>query len=380
MTPDDLVISTDSHTHSFIDLKPWLPKKHHHGFDAASDVGRRIFFEANRMWGELLYEGGEMHWEMDRTINTSASQYNLELTLEERLRNVAADGIAAEFLIDGNGPVTTDGELLHEVTLAYNRWFEEYVAPARHRFAGAVVVNLLCGIDTVREEILDAHAHGLAAIHLSGQPHMSSRDLPPFSHSLYDPMWSVLDELGMAVVFHGGVGREKPLMQWGKWGAGQRGWEDLLMMEVNSGNFEAMKHLMLASVPERYPNIRFGWIETGSHWIPPLLKELDAFMKCRRSDPATRMNMSPSEMWHRQCFTAGPLGPQEIALLDRIGVDNMMFGADYIHPEGTYPNSRQHLDRILQGLPPAHAFAVRAGNAARVLGFDLERLMQTASA
>ena len=373
----DVVISMDSHTHSFVDLKPWLPARFRPAFDEATAVGRRIFFEANRMWGELLREGGEMHWDMDPSIDASAHRYDLDLTLDQRLRNTEADGIAAEFIIDGNGPVSTDAELLHQVTLAYNRWFEEYTAPARHRIKGAVIVNLIGGVDRAIEEIRDAHAHGLAAIHLCAQPHMSSRDLPPFGHRLYEPMWSMLDELGMAIVFHGGVGREKPLLQWGRWGDGQRGWEDLLMMEVNSGNFGAMKHLLLASIPERYPHIRFGWIETGSHWIPPLLRELDAFMKCRRADPVTRMNMSPSEMWQRQCFTAGPLGQSEIAILDQVGARNMMFGSDYIHVEGTYPNSRRHLADILEELPSDVAFGIRAGNAARVLGFDLEQIARS---
>jgi predicted TIM-barrel fold metal-dependent hydrolase len=380
MSMQDLVISMDAHTHSFIDLKPYLARTHHAAFDAATEVGRRIFFEANRMWGELLHDGGSMHWDMDPTINTSADQYNLELTVEQRLRNVEADGISAEFIIDGNGPVSTDPDLLHAVTLAYNRWFRDYTAPAPGRFAGAVIVNLIAGIDTVIDEIRDAHAHGLKAIHLSGQPQMSSTDLPPYSHRMYEPMWATLNELHMPLVFHGGVGREKPLLQWGVWGNGQRGWEDLAMLEISSGNFQALTHLLLASVPERYPNIHFGWIETGSHWIPPLLRELDGFMKCRRSNPAMRMNMTPSEMWRRQCFSAGPLGASEIALLDQVGVENLMFGSDYIHVEGTYPHSRSHLDMVLGGLSAEQRFAICAGNAARVLGFDLEFLAETSPA
>lgn len=377
MNDENVIISMDSHLHSFIDLKPYLPSTFHKSFDQATEVGRDIFFQANRMWGELLHEGQEMHWDMDPNIDTSADQYNLELTLQQRLNNVEADGIAAEFLVEGNGPVTTDADLLHEVTLAYSRWYQDYTAPEADRFAGAVIVNLLAGMERLVKEIRYAHTHGLKAIHLSGQPQMSSPDLPPYNHRLYEPMWQTLNELGMALVFHGGVGREKPLMQWGRWGDGQRGWEDLLMLEVNSGNFEAMRYLMLASVPERYPNIHFGWVENGSHWIPPLLKELDSFMKCRRTNPEMKMNMTPSEMWRRQCFASGPLGPSEIAIIDQVGVDNLMFGSDYIHVEGTYPHSRAHLDKILAPLSKQQRFAVCAGNAARVMGFDLERLAQT---
>jgi hypothetical protein len=40
-----------------------------------------------------------------------------------------------------------------------------------------------------------------------------------------------------------------------------------------------------------------------------------------------------------------------IRLRDVIGVDNMMWGSDYLHSESTFPQSRKILAEILEGVP-----------------------------
>ena len=40
-----------------------------------------------------------------------------------------------------------------------------------------------------------------------------------------------------------------------------------------------------------------------------------------------------------------------IRLRDVIGVDNMMWGSDYPHSESTFPQSREILAEILEGVP-----------------------------
>ena len=63
-----------------------------------------------------------------------------------------------------------------------------------------------------------------------------------------------------------------------------------------------------------------------------------------------------------------------------VGVQNLMFGSDYIHTEGTFPNTRPHLASILEGVPDDEAWAIVAGNAARLFGFDIDRLAKTPAA
>jgi uncharacterized protein len=43
--------------------------------------------------------------------------------------------------------------------------------------------------------------------------------------------------------------------------------------------------------------------------------------------------LKPSEYWHRQMYATFQQDSVGIALLDRLDVDNVMWGSDYPHPE-----------------------------------------------
>ena len=86
------------------------------------------------------------------------------LPINERLAMIDADGVAADSLRPLSAPLATTVDFLHECTMAYHRYFEDYVSAAPFRFTGSTVANLICGIETVLEEIEDAYKHGLRAI------------------------------------------------------------------------------------------------------------------------------------------------------------------------------------------------------------------------
>ena len=64
----------------------------------------------------------------------------------------------------------------------------------------------------------------------------------------------------------------------------------------------------------------------------------------------------------------------DIRLRDVIGVDNMMWGADYPHSEATFPQSRKILADILAGVPEDEQAKITGGNTAWLYGFDTARL------
>ena len=87
--------------------------------------------------------------------------------------------------------------------------------------------------------------------------------------------------------------------------------------------------------------------------------------------------MLPTEQWKASCFAAGPIGRADVAVRDRIGVETIMFGSDFIHVEGTYPNSRATLTKVLADLSPDDRYAICTGNGARILHLDLDALART---
>jgi predicted TIM-barrel fold metal-dependent hydrolase len=152
------------------------------------------------------------------------------------------------------------------------------------------------------------------------------------------------------------------------------------MLEINHAHETAVAPLLLAGVPERYPKIRFGWIESGCTWVPKILDECDMYFHGAVDDPAHKLQMLPTEQWRQSCFTAGPLSAADVATRERVGVETICFGSDFIHVEGTYPHSRKRLTKVLAGVSPEDRYAICTGNGARILGLDLDKLAKTKSA
>jgi len=378
MSRDNVVISLDGHTECFLNLKPWMPSSLHAAFDQATEEGRKVFTGGSRYFADLMHAGTAMAWEAANELHDlDLRRYHEVLTCERRLARIDADGVAAEMLIDGFGAVTSDPRLQHEIAAGFCRWFKDYTAPAPHRFTAALVVTLAAGQETVVREIEMAWEHGIRAIHLPPSPEVADASLPPYNHSRYEPMWRALDERAMAAIWHPSVGREKP--RW-RWSGTERGWEALLFVDIETLHHSTLRYLLLAGVPERHPNLKLGYIESGSTWIAPILRQVDRYFAAPTMNPTHKLEMKPSEQWARQGFAAGPLDAQEIRHLDEVGVANLAFGSDDIHTEGTWPNTRTHLASLLGGLSRERQWAIVAGNAQRLFGFDLAKLADTKAA
>src|SRR5260370_38360142 len=62
------------------------------------------------------------------------------------------------------------------------------------------------------------------------------------------------------------------------------------------------------------------------------------------------LKMKPSESWARQCYATYQTDPVGIRLLDVLGEDNVMWGSDFPHPDGIWPDSQEFLTKELTGI------------------------------
>ena len=93
---------------------------------------------------------------------------------------------------------------------------------------------------------------------------------------------------------------------------------------------------------QTFPDFRFVLGEMGGAWIPFVLGRIDHIYHERKLgekfDPP--MEMLPSEYWTRQGATTFQEEPMVGQTAHLIGVDNLMWGSDYPHPDGVWPDSR----------------------------------------
>ncbi len=83
------------------------------------------------------------------------------------------------------------------------------------------------------------------------------------------------------------------------------------------------------------------------------------------------LKMKPGGYWRRQCFAAYQSDETGLRLLDILGEDNIMWGSDFPHPDGVWPDSQAFIEKELSRLPQATRHKLVGGNAAKPYGFEL---------
>jgi predicted TIM-barrel fold metal-dependent hydrolase len=255
-----------------------------------------------------------------------------------RLAILDAEGVAAEVLfpgpdftdehtvpfkvIIGANPDRQSMELEAAGDRAYNRWLADYVAAAAPRAIG--LANIHCGdMDAALAEVRWAKEAGLRGIHLTE----ADARLPHYWDEYYEPLWSLCEELEVPVHFHGGTGYPEDFRMW----QGDPGATALMWSEAGFWATRPLKFLICGGVLERHPTLKVVITEATNGWVPGYLAALDA------QDSLRHLSLKPSEYWARQCYLgASLLRRTEWPLRDKIGVDHMMFGVDFPHPEGSW--------------------------------------------
>jgi hypothetical protein len=64
----------------------------------------------------------------------------------------------------------------------------------------------------------------------------------------------------------------------------------------------------------------------------------------------------------------------EVEIRDEIGVDQLSFGRDYPHAEGTWPNTFDYLRDLFAGVPEGDARKILGENAIRFFGLDAAKI------
>jgi len=126
-------------------------------------------------------------------------------------------------------------------------------------------------------------------------------------------------------------------------------------------------------VLERHPNLRFAIVEAECGWLAWSLSAMDS-MQQKRHLYLEHLPLKASEYFLRQgsvSISDDTAGVHNFALMD---CDCILWGNDYPHDEGTFPNSRPIIEALRQSVEPGDMRKILGENAARLYGFDLDHL------
>jgi predicted TIM-barrel fold metal-dependent hydrolase len=261
-----------------------------------------------------------------------------------------------------------DPELGMAGAQAHNRWLAELCSHSPRRRCGVALVPITAPIDAVLTEIRSAKASGLGAVMIPAR----WCNQTPYHDRRYDPVWALCQDLQMPIVTHSG---SAPRDEYGDH-------LGIYVTEVTWWPARPLWFLLWSGVFERFPGLRFGVTEGGCWWLPQLLWSWDRLYLGQKGAEKLGANafrdvvsMLPSEYVDRNCFTGlNNIKRRELGMRYEIGIDNMLWGTDFPHPEGTWPNTREWLCKTFFDIPIEETRRMLGLAAAEVFGFDLDAL------
>jgi predicted TIM-barrel fold metal-dependent hydrolase len=280
-----------------------------------------------------------------------------------RIKDMELDGVDAEVLygILGAASKLSDHEAANEMYRIYNDWLSDFCShyPGRH-------IGLAClpygDIDAAVQEI-----HRVKDLNLRGIELSCSWDMEPMYHPCWEPLWQTINEVGLPLHFH-----TFPAMDPAKRVGLDRNSSRAAVFTIVSGFQMNLVNIVAAiigkAVLERYPNIRIALGESGIGWLPYALDRMDFEWEDRFHDLG--LKMKPSDYWRRQCKATFQFDTIGTKLVDDIGVESLMWGSDYPHGDGVWPESDKYIAAQFGHLPDDVVRKITCDNAVEFYGLN----------
>lgn len=291
-------------------------------------------------------------------------------TPEERLADLAADGVDCEILFPNKGLTmwaTPDTAFSQAMCRVYNDWAWEMFGPYNDRLAPMACVAS-ADIQGAIEEIQRCAKLGFRGVSLPCKPVWGAPDHEALNYNLpdFDPLWACVQDAGLPVTFHVSTGRD-PRTARGNGGA-------VINYAVHSlaPTMEPIANICASGVIDRFPKLLFGTIEAGIGWVPWTLAVLDeAYMK-HHMWVRPKLKLLPSEYFRLNGFASFQEDQPGLDLAREHGlVDNFLWANDYPHHEGTWPHSAEAIERTMGSLDDSERARILGLNAARIFGFEV---------
>jgi hypothetical protein len=195
------------------------------------------------------------------------------------------------------------------------------------------------------------------------------------------------------LVTHSGGG-EEPL------GATARRGRFLHIVENHWLGNRGLAQLIFGGVFHRFPTLKYVLTEQRTEFAPDLVKHLDtvydAGTRAERMGPglypaapflysASDIDEDPTSpealpepphfYWQQNCLLSGSfLAPYEVAYRHEVGLGQLLWGTDYPHLEGTWPETPKSIRHTFNDVPEDEARLILGETACVIYGLDRDKL------
>jgi predicted TIM-barrel fold metal-dependent hydrolase len=260
-----------------------------------------------------------------------------------RLKDLDEEGIWSELVFPSLGMWASSfrtPEVLREAMRASNDWAVETLMAASPRLLPTAQVSTL-SIEDACAELKRCGDLGFRAVFMPVSPHPLQKD---YNQDDWEPFWALAEDIGMVIAFHIGTepvdmssGGAAGIMYKGPGGA------VLNYTETTFGGQRAVMKLVASGALDRHPNLKVLVSEGGATWVPFVADRMEEGYRQHSMVVRPKLNRSPKEIIYSQVYASFQHDESAVAAMTGMGYNNVMWGSDYPHMEGTYGHTQRTL-------------------------------------
>jgi len=271
----------------------------------------------------------------------------------KRLPDLNEEGVWSELVFPSLGMWASSfrtPEVLREATRASNDYAKEVIIDYSPRLLPTAQVSTL-SIEDACAELKRCGELGFKAVFLTVAPHPQQKD---YNHDVWEPFWTLAEDIGMVISFHIGTepidmasGGAAGIMYKGPGGA------VLNYTETTFGGQRAVMKLVASGALDRHPNLKVLVSEGGATWVPFIADRMEEGYRQHSQVVRPKLSRSPKEIIYSQVYASFQHDESAVAAVTGMGYNNVMWGSDYPHMEGTYGHTQKTLHHLFDNVDQA---------------------------
>lgn len=281
--------------------------------------------------------------------------------MPKRMIDLDNEGIWAELVFPSLGMWSSSfrtPEVLREALKVSNDWAWEAIEEFSPRLVATAQVSTLDVGDAVAE--LERVAEmGYRAVYLPVTPHPLQQD---YNQDVWEPFWAAAERANIVLAFH--IGTDPiDLSKGGASGLVYRGPGGAVLnyTETTFGGQRAVMKLVASGALDRHPDLRVLVSEGGATWVPFIADRMEEGYRQHAMAVRPKLKRSPKEIIYSQVYASFQHDESAVAACSAMGYDNVLWGSDYPHMEGTFGHTQDTLHHLFDGVDPKVRHRITVG-------------------
>jgi predicted TIM-barrel fold metal-dependent hydrolase len=215
---------------------------------------------------------------------------------------------------------------------------------------------------------------GARAVWVGPTPHMGLTGPRSFAHPEFDPFWKRVEEADVLVAMHASLWRlDRATDPWEGGDPskhmvthGQTGTPAFMALTTDEPRLaNALASIIGHGLATRFPKLKLAPIEFR---VKPVITEFVERVQRAYEESPVLFDEDPYEVLKRNVYLHCFQDKDPLETIRLMGVDHVMFGSDFPHPEGL--NDPLAYVELLEDLPVEDRAKVMGGNLARLVNLN----------